>query len=370
MNDFIPVAEPDLSISERANLLEAFDSGWISSTGKFVDEFEERWSISSGSGHALAVANGTVALHLILAALGIGPGDEVIIPSLTFIATANAVKYVGAEVVFADSNESTWNMDVVGVADLITPKTKAIIAVHLYGNPSDMERLEEICNDNKLFLIEDAAEAPFATIGDKPIGSFGIAASFSFYGNKILTSGEGGVVTTSSTDLYNKMKLLRGQGMDPNRRYYFTDIGYNFRLTNMQCAILCAQLDRKEELLSRRNKLYEVYDNLLSGHPNLKFQEVLPNHTRSPWLYSFVLEGFSSNIRDSVAKDLHKLNIETRPLFIPLHLLPPYKSDKQQPLPKSVELGAHGLSLPTSSKLTPKTAEKIATCLLGILKKH
>ena len=370
MKDFIPVAEPDLSVSERINLLEAFDSGWISSTGKFVDEFEDRWSISSGSGHALSVANGTVALHLILAALGVGPGDEVIVPSLTFIATANAVKYVGAEVVFADSNNSTWNIDVVGLAGLITPKTKAIIAVHLYGNPSDMETLEKICNENNLFLIEDAAEAPFATIGNRPIGSFGIAASFSFYGNKILTSGEGGVVTTSDKNLYNKMKLLRGQGMDPNQRYYFTEIGYNFRLTNMQCAILCAQLDRKKELLSRRKKIFEVYDEVLNGHPNLRFQEILPNHTRSPWLYSLVFEGFPLNIRDLVAKDLQKLKIETRPLFIPLHLLPPYKSENQKPLPISVRLGAQGLSLPTSSKMLPNSAREIANILLGILKNY
>ena len=370
MNDFIPVAEPDLSIFERNNLLEAFDSGWISSTGKFVDQFEEQWSISSGSKHSLAVANGTVALHLILAALGVGPGDEVIVPSLTFIATANAVKYVGAEVVFADSNQSTWNIDLVGLVDLITPKTKAIIAVHLYGNPSDMENLEIICNENNLFLIEDAAEAPFATIGNKPIGSFGIAASFSFYGNKILTSGEGGVVTTSDTQLYKKMKLLRGQGMDPNQRYYFTDIGYNFRLTNMQCAILCAQLERKEELLSKRKRIYDVYDEILSGHPNLKFQEILPNHIRSPWLYSLVIDGFPLNIRDSIARDLLLLKIETRPLFIPLHLLPPYESEKHQPLPISVKLGAQGLSLPTSSKMLPESAEEIANYLLEVLKKY
>ena len=370
MNDFIPVAEPDLSILERDNLLEAFDSGWISSTGKFVDQFEEQWSISSGSAHSLAVANGTVALHLILAALGVGPGDEVIVPSLTFIATANAVKYVGAEVVFADSNQSTWNIDVIGLASLITPKTKAIIAVHLYGNPSDMESIEKICNENNIFMIEDAAEAPFSTIGNKSIGSFGIAASFSFYGNKILTSGEGGVVTTSDTNLYKKMKLLRGQGMDPNQRYYFTDIGYNFRLTNMQCAILCAQLDRKEELLSKRERIYDVYDDILNGHPNLKFQEILPNHTRSPWLYSFVIEGFPLNARDSIARDLYMNNIETRPLFIPLHLLPPYRSEKQQPLPISVKLGAQGLSLPTSSKMLPKSAAQIANYLLGILEKY
>jgi perosamine synthetase len=370
VSDFIPVAEPDLSTIERDKLLDAFDSGWISSTGSYVDQFEEQWAVESGCKYALSVSNGTVALHLILAALGIGPGDEVIVPSLTFIATANAVTYVGAKVVFADSDPDTWCIDTISISALITPKTKAVIGVHLYGNPIDIYALREICSNYGIFLIEDAAEAPFTKVGQENIGSLGIAASFSFYGNKVITSGEGGAVTTSDFQLYKKMKLLRGQGMDPNRRYFFSEIGFNFRLTNMQCAILCGQLDRKTELLYKRDKIFETYDGILRENSKIEFQKALPNHTQSPWLYSIVLRDLPDTARDMLANDLRNLDIETRPFFIPLHLLPPYHSHIQKSLPVCEDLSARGISLPTSSKLLPEKAEYVAKSLLEALEKY
>lgn len=366
-NHFIPVAEPDLSELEKKYLNESFDSGWISSTGKFVQRFEAEWADICQTTYSLSVANGTVALHLILAALDIGPGDEVIVPSMTFIASANAVKYVGADPIFADVIGDTWCIDPVHAASLITPKTKAIMAVHLYGNPCDMPALEDLCQRNGILLIEDAAEAPFGEIHGRRVGSFGIAASFSFYGNKILASGEGGAVTTSDIELFKKMKSLRGQGMDPQRRYYFTEIGFNFRLTNMQCALLCAQIERAEKMLEAREQVYKVYDHYLKEHEALGFQSVLPGYTRSPWLYSLTLKDARLSARDELMKVLESRGIETRPLFVPIHQLPPYLSGKQEDLPVTDFLGRTGISLPTSSKMTPETAKFVATEFLSAL---
>jgi perosamine synthetase len=300
-----------------------------------------------------------VALHLILAALDVGPGDEVIVPSLTFVASANAVRYVGAKPVFADSNLDTWCLDPGNVENLITKNTKAVIAVHLYGNPADMEKLNDICERHGIHLIEDAAEAPFAEIDGRRIGSLGIAASFSFYGNKILTSGEGGAVTTSDFDLYSKMKLLRGQGMDPNRRYYFTTVGFNFRLTNLQCAILCAQIERSNEMLQNRRTLFKAYDSALRINKRLSFQAVLPGHSTSPWLYSFLVQGLTAPERDNLIDALMIQNVETRPLFIPIHTLPPYLDSTRSGLQCAERIGASGISLPTSSKLTIEAVERI-----------
>jgi perosamine synthetase len=360
VSDLIRVAEPDLSQLERDYLLKAFDSGWISSTGEFVDRFEAEWAHQCGSKYALSVANGTVALHLILAALDIGPGDEVIVPSLTFVASANAIRYVGAKPVFADSNLDTWCIDPASMESLITKNTKAVIAVHLYGNPADMDGLGDICQRYGIHLIEDAAEAPFAEINGQRIGSFGIAASFSFYGNKILTSGEGGAVTTSDFDLYRKMKLLRGQGMDPNRRYYFIAVGFNFRLTNLQCALLCAQLARSDHMIQIRRAIFKSYDSSLGNDKRLSFQAVLPGHSTSPWLYSFLVEGFTTHERDNLIDMLMVKGVETRPLFIPVHTLPPYMNSTRSGLQHAESIGGSGISLPTSSKLTIEVVEKIA----------
>jgi perosamine synthetase len=347
----ISVAEPDLSVIERNYLIEAFDSKWISSSGNFVDRFETAWAEICETQYALSVSNGTVALHLILAALKIGPGDEVIVPSMTFVASANAVTYVGAKPIFVDSHESTWCINTQLIEELITPNTRAIMAVHLYGNPCDMSSLDEICKRRGIHLIEDAAEAPFAEVNGRRVGSFGAAASFSFYGNKILTSGEGGAVTTSDFELYSRMKMLRGQGMDPNRRYFFPEIGYNFRLTNMQCAILCGQIERQDVMLNKRRQIFEIYDEFLFNVPDLEFQAILPDQIRSPWLYTCVIKNRGDVLRDSIIDKLRVRRIETRPIFVPLHQLPPYKSVHQRELPVADYLGKCGISLPTSSTM-------------------
>ena len=363
----IPIAQPYLSKLERGNLIDAFDSGWISSTGKYVEDFENQWAEATDSDYALSVANGTVALHIILAALKIGPGDSVIVPSMTFIATANAVSYVGATPIFADCDKDSWNITAEEIEKQYSTNVKAVIIVHLYGTPCDMESIVKKCNDLNIHLIEDAAEAPFATYKNRKIGSFGIAASFSFYGNKIITSGEGGAISTSDEELYKSIKLLRGQGMDPKRRYYFPVIGYNYRLTNLQCALLCGQLGNLPEILTKREHIFHKYFEYLDGIEGLKFQQTPINATTSPWLFTLALEGKTHSERDQIIKDLASRGVETRPTFYPIHLLPPYHDDNRGKLVITETLAAEGISLPTFCELSDKEIRYVSDQLIGVL---
>lgn len=370
MSNWLPIAQPDLSIFEKENLIEAFDSGWISSSGKFLDEFESKWSEICQTKYTLAVSNGTVALHLILRALSIGPGDEVIIPSMTFVSCANAVRYVGADPVFADVELSSWCIDPTSVISLITNKTRAIMAVHLYGFPADMKSLRLICEEKNLTLIEDAAEAPFAEVFGQRTGSLGDVASFSFYGNKIITSGEGGAVTTSNFELYTKMKQLRGQGLDPERRYYFPVIGFNFRLTNLQCAILMGQIAKASKMLQRRNEIFKKYDQFFRNDSRFILQK-LQGHTKiSPWLYTFVLRDFTFVERDHLIQELHSKGIETRPIFIPIHTLPPYldSTRKNSNLEVTEFLGDKGMSIPTFSAMQNEDVDRVICEITNLLK--
>src|SRR4051794_23071679 len=258
--DPIPVAAPDLSGNEEKYVVDAIRSSWISSSGPYLQRFEREFAALCGTKAALAVCNGTVALHLALLGLNVRPGDEVLVPSLTYIATANAVRYVGAEPVFVDVDPHTWTMSPELIERHITPRTTGIIPVHLYGHPADMDEINHLAAVHGLWVVEDAAEAPFARYKGRPVGSLAEIATFSFYGNKVLTSGEGGAVTLNNGQLYKRLSTLRGQGMDPRRRYYFPVTGYNFRLTNLAAAVLCAQLERSKELLERRAAIYRQYD--------------------------------------------------------------------------------------------------------------
>lgn len=238
---FIPVAEPSLDGREKEYVMECLESGWISGSGKYIDRFEESFARFCNARHGVAVANGTVALHVALLALGITAGDEVIVPDLTYIAAANSVLYCNAKPVFADVDPVTWTLNPAEVERKITPRTRAIIAVHLYGHPVEMGQIQKLAKNHKLFIIEDAAEAHGAEYKGRRIGSIGDIATFSFYGNKIITTGEGGMIVTNDDTLARQSRLLKGQGMDPERRYWFPMLGYNYRMTNIQAAIGLAQ---------------------------------------------------------------------------------------------------------------------------------
>jgi perosamine synthetase len=361
----IPVAAPDLSGNEERYVVEAVRSTWISSTGAFLDRFEQEFAELCGARHALGVCNGTVALHLALLALDVRRGDEVLVPSLTYIATANAVRYVGAEPVFVDVDPSTWCIDPQRLEDSITPRTRGIIAVHLYGHPADMDAINHVAAVHGLWVVEDAAEAHLARYKGRPVGSLARLATFSFYGNKIITSGEGGAVTVSEPQLELRLRTLRGQGVDPTRRYFFPVTGHNFRMTNVAAAILCAQLERSTKIIARRRAIFDAYRELLGGIPGLRFQPVAPWAEPAPWLFCITVDSAEfGRTRDELMGILAESGIETRPFFVPLHTLPPFREGARQRgevLPVTDYLGEAGLNLPTYSGLTTADMQKIAS---------
>lgn len=363
MSFSIPVAQPDLSGNEEAYVVDAIRTSWISSTGAYITRFEREFAALCGSRACIGVCNGTVALHLALLTLDVRPGDEVIVPSLTYIATANAVRYVGAEPVFVDVDPDTWCIDPRKIEEAITPRTRGIIPVHLYGHPADMDAITHIAGVNGLWVVEDAAEAPFATYRGKPTGGFGTIATFSFYGNKVLTSGEGGAITLNDPRLELRARTLRGQGMDPKRRYYFPVTGYNFRLTNVAAALLCAQLERREAMIRRRQEIYALYHEFLAPVRGVGFQPVAEWATISPWLFCVTIDPdvFGCN-RDEVMARLAARGIDTRPFFIPLHTLPPFREGSRrrgEQLPVTTRLAATGINLPTYPQMTTEQVREV-----------
>lgn len=373
LNMKIPLAFPDLRGSEEKYVVDAIRSSWISSTGFYVDKFEEMFAQLCGTRAAIGVCNGTVALHLALLALDVRPGDEVLVPSLTYIATANAVRYVGGEPVFVDVDPNTWCIDPKLIERSITRRTKGIIAVHLYGHPADMDTINHIAGVHGLWVIEDAAEAHFARYKGRTVGSLAPIATFSFYGNKIITCGEGGALTVNDPHLELRIRTLRGQGMDPQRRYYFPVTGYNFRLTNVACAILCAQLERYEQIIDRRQEIFNEYRERLEGVPGIGFQPVAEWARPAPWLFCITIdEKEYGRSRDELMAFLAQEGIETRPFFISLHHLPPFREESRrrgEKLPVTDHLSATGLNLPTYTGLDSLQLKKVAECIKSFCKR-
>ena len=365
----IPLAVPDLGGDEEQYVVEAMRSSWISSSGKFVERFERDFAEACQVTHAIPVSNGTVALHLAVAALGAGPGDEVIVPSLTYIATANAVRYVGSRPVFADADPATWCIDPDHVAALVSPRTVGIIAVHLYGHPADMDRLRAVADQHGLWIVEDAAEAPFAAYRGKPTGSLGDIGTFSFYGNKVITSGEGGAVTTNDAELAARMRLLRSQGRDPTRRYYFPVLGYNYRLTNVACAILCAQLERRHSFLEKRQVIADRYRDNLNDVAELANQPIASWARWTPWLASVLnLVDEAGSDRDALQRHLASVGIETRPFFMPVHLMPYLAecvSGQDVDLPRTAKLARQGINLPTNPQMSLEDVDRVVAAIRG-----
>jgi perosamine synthetase len=371
-NHRIAIAEPDLSELEEANVVEAVRSTWISSNGEFLRRFEREFAAACGCQHALAVSNGTTAIHLALATLNVGPGDEVIVPSMTYIATANAVRYCGAEPVFVDVDPLTWCIDPARIEDAITPRTKGIIPVHLLGHPADMDPILEIAGMHGLWVVEDAAEATFATYRGRRVGSLGRIATFSFYGNKVLTSGEGGAVTFQDPALEQRMRMLRGQGMDPRQRYYFPIIGFNYRMTNVAAAILCGQMDRRGQILDRRRHVVDQYESRLRGIRGVEVRDDADWATTSPWMFAVLIDAAACGVpRDELARQLDAAGIETRPMFVPIHTLPPYRGNHERRetiLPVTDRLGSDGIMLPTHTLLSEADVDYVCDSLVAAVK--
>jgi len=363
----IPVYEPDLGGREVEYVLDCLVKGWISGIGPYVRRFEEEFSAFCGVSYGIATSSGTTALDLVLAALGIGPGDEVIVPNLTFVATANAVRHVGARPVFVDSDPSTWTIDPDEIEEAISPRTKAIIAVHLYGHPADMDPILRIADRYRLFVIEDGAEAHGALYKGRRVGSLGHGGCFSFYGNKILTTGEGGMIVTDDANLAQRARSLRGQAMSQDRHYWHPEVGYNFRMTNLQAAIGVAQLERIEEILARKRDLARQYTRRLRDLPGIDLPPEAEWATSVFWMYSILIKPESGCSRDGVRAFLQARGIETRPFFCPLSTLPPYSAPDLRAFPVSEYLARHGINLPSSPRLTDVEIQRVVEILAEAL---
>ncbi len=375
----LSVAAPDLAGNEIKYVADCLATGWISSRGKYVHEFESKLSEyffspepSAGQAEAgtLAVANGTCALQLAIAALQLGPGDEILVPNLTFGATANAVLHAGATPVYVDVEPDYWCIDPEAMKAAISPRTKAVIPVHIYGHPADMDAIMTIAKDHNLYVIEDCAEAIGAQVNGRQVGTIGDIGCFSFFANKIITTGEGGAVTSKDPDLLKRMQLLMSHGMDPTRRYWHLMPGFNFRMTNMQAAIGLAQMERIDDFLARRAHLAARYSKGLGDLDWIILPQKAPWADRVEWLYSIRLADHAPMTRDQLSAQLGSLNIETRDIFPPLNIQPAFGRTKEEQFPNASAIARTGLSLPTSVDMSDQMIDHVIASIRQIEEKR
>lgn len=364
----IPILEPLLAGRELEYVQNCIQTNWISSQGRYVTQFEDVFSKMHNKNEALAVSNGTVALQLALLSLGIGEGDEVIVPNITFAASINAVLHCNATPVLCEIDPETWCIDCNEIEKLITSRTKAIMPVHLYGQVCEMNDLSTLARTHELFIIEDCAEAIGSLYNEHPVGSFSDAATFSFFGNKTISTGEGGMVLFRNPEIAQKAKILRDHGMTPGKRYWHEQVGHNFRLTNIQAAIGVAQMERLNEIVDRKMIIANNYDMELCDIETISMLPYKQKNTRhSNWLYTVILD--KKIDRDKIMKLLMLNGIETRPVFYPLHEMPPYqKYTHSENLTNSMRISYSGLSLPSAATIKDEDLEFIIKNLKEILK--
>ncbi len=361
-----PIAKPHIGQSEKDRVMACLQEGWISSSGPVITDFERAFAAYHGDFHGVSTSNGTVAIQLALMALGIGPGDEVMVSDLTFSGSAAPILLLGATPVLIPSARDHWNLDVDSLTSRLNERTKAVIAVHLYGEMCNMQLLQDFCNEHDLFLIEDAAEALGASWQGKLAGCWSDISCFSFFGNKILSTGEGGMCLTANEVLAEKLLVYRDHGRK-NRHTYWHDVaGINGRMTSMQAAIGLGQLERLDEILDKRRAIGKVYSDNLSDTGLFKIhrpEESCP----TIWLYPAVLSDNNESIhRDSLLKLLDSIGIESRPFFHPLSSMPPYESFGPTQSPTRF-WADHGFNLPTYEDLTLAETKEIAEKLADLL---
>ena len=364
-DNFIPISRPSIGAREKELVLDALDSGWVSSIGKYIDEFEAKFARYCGAEFALAVSNGTTGLHLALATLDLGPGDEVIVPDLTFVATANAVAYTGARPVLADIDADTLCLDAASVKSLITPRTRAIIPVHLYGHPADMDALKEVADPHRIPLIEDAAEAHGAEYKGRKVGGLSQCGVFSFYGNKVITTGEGGMLTTNDPEFYQRAKRLRDHAMSPQRRYFHEERGFNYRITNLQAALGVAQLERIDDFLARRAEIMDWYHAEIATTERIRLNRVKNWAKSAFWMVCLEVDWFDETSRDAFMQALKARGIDSRPYFCTMSSLPMYR---QQPLAVAGRKAQIGLNLPSYYELTKADVRRIGAEVNALLR--
>lgn len=357
---FVPVYDTSFGIEELQNVSDCLQTGWISPNGKYSKRFATDLAEISGVDFCELTSSGTTALHLAMLALNIGPGDEVIVPSLSFIATANAVRYVGATPVFADVSPFDWNLDVCAAEKLINSNTKAIILVHLYGVPGCVSEFRKLADENDLFFIEDCAEAQGAEVDGAPVGSFGDISCFSFFGNKVISTGEGGCVLTNDAGLADRVSLFKNHGMRKSERYKHLVLGYNYRMTDIQAAVGCAQLSKLPGIVAKKIEIGEMYKHYLDGLPLDTPFKTFDGDTRTIvyWLYSFKILDSKPGCRDKLSEFLALNNVDSRPVFPLIHSQPSYRQSLD--LEHSSKISADSLSLPSSPLLTEENIKNIS----------
>lgn len=359
----IRVAEPRLHGREERYVLDAIHRNDLAH-GTYTRRFEDAWAAACGARHGAAASSGTAALILALRALDLQPGDEVIVPTLTYIATANAVAYFGARPIFVDVDPDTWCLDVDKVEQALSPRTRGAIAVHLYGHPVDMDGLRRVLGPD-LFVVEDAAEAHGALYNGQPVGGLGDIGCFSFYGNKVITTGEGGMVVTNRDDLAADMRAYRDTYHDLDRRYVHRDIGFNLRMSNLAAAVGLGQVEDIDWHLARRREIASWYEADLADTPGVRFQGRAEYAEPCNWMVSVRLDANSGVDRDGLLDELWGLGIETRPVFHPMHLQPPYRTTQVLPVGESV--AASGLNLPTHTGLSREDVSHVSATLTRLV---
>ncbi|WP_238883216.1 LegC family aminotransferase [Clostridium sp. YIM B02551] len=364
----IPLCIPEISGNEWKYIKECLDTNWVSSAGSYVNKFEEDFAKHIGSKKAVVTMNGTAALELALRALGIGNGDEVIVSSMTFISPVNTIRYVGAEPVFVDVCRDTYVMDAEKVEELITPRTKAIMPVHIYGHPVDMDKIMEIASKYNLYVIEDATEGLGSVYKGRELGSIGDVGCFSFNGNKLITTGAGGMLTTNNEMLGEKAKYLSTQTKKvlKNGAFYHEEIGYNYRMPNLLAAMGCAQLENIERYIEIKRKNANLYNTLLSDVKGITIPVEKDKVKNVYWLYSILVEDEYPLSRDELIYKLRENGIESRTFFMPVHKMPPYVGSRHGDMLITNEISEKGINLPSSVGLTDNDIIKVINIIKSI----
>lgn len=364
----IPVNEPVITPASKRYVQEALESGWISSAGPFIERFEHAFADFVGARHAITTTSGTTALHLALAALDIGPGDEVILPDFTMVACADAVLYTGATPVLVDVDPVTFTIDPERVAAAVSPRTRAIMPVHIYGHPADMDAVQAIASRGEMAIIEDAAEAHGARYRGHCCGSLGTVGAFSFYANKILTTGEGGMVVTDDDVLAERLRLLKDLAHSPERRFWHEEMGFNYRMTNLQAAVGLGQLESVATFLERKRSMAERYASGLRGIPGLRLPATQPDCESVFWMYAVVVEDGFPLDRDGLRLALRHRGIDTRDFFFPLHSMPLLhgKARVVGGCPVTEDIARRGLYLPSGLAITDEQIDTVIRAVRDI----
>ncbi len=366
----MPLAEPSLGGNEMKYISDCISTLWISSQGGYITRFQDIFSGYIGGGYAHCTSSGTAALELALRALDVGPGHEVIVPNTTFGATANVVIHVGAKPVFVDIEPDTKTLSVEGFRAAITGRTRAVIPVHLYGHPCDMDPIMEISRKHNIYVIEDCAESLGAEYKGRKAGLIGDIGCFSFFANKVITTGEGGMTLTRNQSVHERMGILRDHGMSKERRYWHLEPGFNYRMTNLQAAVGLAQMERINHFLEARREIVEKYNSLLKSIDGITLPYEAAWAKNIYWLYSIEVDSAVTGIdRDALARKMHEYGIETRPVFPPLNIQPAFGNGRPGTYPVSEKFAATGLSLPTYNGMDISNVNKICAAISDITEK-